>query len=55
MERSAEGQLLYGVRKSYMLKTTDAASTYKATVDILRNSGRDVSRMDAIYKVCAPS
>ena len=51
VEKAAEGQLLYGVRKSYMVAAAAAIESYESTVHLLRQSSRDVSRMEAIAEV----
>ena len=47
-EKSVEGGLLYGVRKSYLTTHSVGAANYRATIDVLKRSNREVGRMEEI-------
>lgn len=50
-ERSVDGALIYGCRKSFILNTPLAAQAYKNTIALLSRSNRNVERMEAISKL----
>jgi hypothetical protein len=52
VESTMPGQsLVYGVRKSMMMKGGEHASAYRATTELFRASQRNCERMDAIFQM----
>ena len=50
---AANVPVVYGVRKSFMAKSAASLEAYKFATELMRKSGRDVSRMQAIAKLLA--
>ena len=49
-EKSTSSVLLYGARKSYVLKNDAAMKSYEICIDMLEASGRDPSKMKSIVQ-----
>ena len=52
-ENVVSGTLCYGVRKSFITGTEKAKLNYTANIDLLRKSGRDVSRFEEVLAMLA--
>eukprot|EP00435_Cladocopium_sp_Y103_P075887 s7_g68.t1 len=50
-EKSTSSVLLYGARKSYLLKDEAAMESYEKCIDMLEASGRDPSKMKSIVQL----
>ena len=50
-EKSTSSVLLYGARKSYLLKNDAAMASYQICIDMLAASGRDPSKMKSIVQL----
>lgn len=52
-EQGLSGPLIYGVRKSYFVKSAFGAKHVKAVSDLMVKDGKDVSRMAQIVPLLA--
>jgi hypothetical protein len=50
-EKSTSSILLYGARKSYILKNDAAMESYQICIDMLQASGRDPSKMKSVVQL----
>ena len=48
MRENLKGLMQYGLRKSYVTKTARAQANYKASIEILKRSGRAPRKMDEV-------
>ncbi|CAL1127839.1 unnamed protein product [Cladocopium goreaui] len=50
-EKSSSSALLYGGRKSYILKNEDCMQSYQGCIDMLKASSRDPSKMESVVEL----